>query len=168
MAGNLVALVSAEEVVGVPELGAHILGFLDDLEDLHNAALTSRRFNRAAHFHLWAAMRLPYLYADQRWADHRPFWERFSSFLERNTALRVEMPVVAPGLFQGISGGRWEAAVSSGLEPLDTRWLRAKEDLDFFFAGLKEALTRAPRLRNFVARDVPRVLDLAVLLQRRK
>lgn len=104
MAGNLGALVTVEDVVGVLELGAHILGFLDDLEDLRNAALTTRRFNRAAKFYLWAAIKLPYLYADPRWADHRPFWDRFAPFLQRNTtSLRVEMPVVAP-----VSFGRFQ------------------------------------------------------------
>ncbi|KAH6613506.1 hypothetical protein F5144DRAFT_661740 [Chaetomium tenue] len=164
MTGNLGALVSAEDVMGVLELGAHILGFLDDLEDLRNAALTSRRFNRAAHFHLWTAIRLPYLDADPSWADRRPFWDRFALFLRRNTtSLRTEMPVVAPGLFREISMKRWEAPVSGAA---GTRWLLVKEGVDFFFAGLKEVLTRAPRLRDFAARDVPRVLDLVVLLHR--
>ncbi|EAQ86799.1 predicted protein [Chaetomium globosum CBS 148.51] len=164
MPGNLGALVTVEDVVGVLELGAHILGFLDDLEDLRNAALTSRRFNRAAQFYLWAAIKPPYLYADPRWADRRPFWDRFAPFLQRNTtSLRVEMRVVAPGLFREISMGRWEASASTAAS---ARWLLAKEGVDSFFTGLKEVLTRTPRLRNFVARDVPRVLDLVDLLHR--
>lgn len=61
--------------------------------------------------------------------------------------------------------GRWEASASTAAS---ARWLLAKEGVDSFFTGLKEVLTRTPRLRNFVVWDVPRVLDLVDLLHRRE
>ncbi|KAK3297814.1 uncharacterized protein B0H64DRAFT_431669 [Chaetomium fimeti] len=165
MAGRPFEHAGAEDVVGVPELGAIILGFLEDVQDLRNAALTSKRFNRAAQFHLWAAIKLPYLQADPSWIDQRPFWDEFSSHLERNTfSLHVDLPVAAPGLAEIISQKPWETRVSSN----QPEWFVTKDKVDDFFTGLKETLTRAPRLRRFTARDVPRILDLAVLLQRHR
>ncbi|KAH6851084.1 hypothetical protein B0I37DRAFT_404770 [Chaetomium sp. MPI-CAGE-AT-0009] len=162
MSENPFGPVGAEDVVGVPELGAMILGFLEDFDDLRCAALVSKRFNRAAQFHLWAAIKLPYHHADPSWIGQRPFWDKFASYLERNTfSLRVDFPAVVPTLAEIISWRPWEARVRSD-EP---EWLVTKDGVDDFFAGLKETLTRAPRLRSFTARDVPRILDLAVLLQ---
>jgi hypothetical protein len=45
MAMNLLKPVDVNDVVGVPELGLLILGFLDDLDDIRSARLTSKRFH---------------------------------------------------------------------------------------------------------------------------
>lgn len=154
-----------DDVVGVTELGVLILGFLNNAADIRSASLTNKAFHRAAQFFLWRAVTPPCLppgLADQALS---PFWDGFATFLERHTlSLCVDMRISAPDICDKIATRQWESRVTNQ----DLDWYTVKEDVDSFFDGLKKALTRTPRLRNFTAREVPRVLDLLVLLQSRK
>ncbi|KAL2160158.1 hypothetical protein VTH06DRAFT_1813 [Thermothelomyces fergusii] len=162
---NKRTIVTVEAVVGVAELGMLIFGFLCDISDLRNAALVSKRLYNAAQPYLWTAIAIPYLHPPPGSRGRHAFWDRFSSFLGRHTlSLRADMQTMAPDLSKTFTaGGRsWESGgTSSNLSVL-------KRDVDELFRGLEETLARAGRLRSFSARDVPRVLDLLVLLQRHR
>ena len=56
----------------------------------------------------------------------------------------------------------WESPCTSK----DKAWHDVKIDMDKLFGGLEHTLVLTPHLREFTCRDVPRVLDLLVLLQR--
>ncbi|AEO61508.1 hypothetical protein MYCTH_2071270, partial [Thermothelomyces thermophilus ATCC 42464] len=158
-------LVTAEAVIGVAELGIIIFGFLYDVNDLRNAALVSKRFYNAAQPYLWAAITIPCLCMHPRWRDQHAFWDRFSSFLKRNTlSLCVDMQKMAPNLYKRFTAGnrRWESHARNSTRSV------LKRGVDELFSGLRETLLRAERLRSFSARDVPRVLDLLILLQRHR
>jgi hypothetical protein len=157
------SLIGVNDVVGITELGVLIFGFLNDVADIRNASSTNRAFHHAAQFILWRAITLPCLTPAS--TNQSPFWDCFATLLERHTlSLCVDMSIAAPDVSAKIAARQWEAKVTEE----DPEWYTVKEDVDSLFDGLKKALARTRRLRNFTARDVPRVLDLFVLLQSRK
>ncbi|GAB1313452.1 hypothetical protein MFIFM68171_03662 [Madurella fahalii] len=143
-------------VLCIAEIGEMIIGFLEDRRDVYNACLTSKSFYAAARSHLWQAVDLRDLVQ-----PGRRFWERFSSELRSYTqSLYVDMKAAAPGLLDRIGIRPWNSHVC------DPEWLAVKEDVDKLFYGLKETMKRSAHLRSFASRDVPRVLDLILLLHR--
>jgi hypothetical protein len=163
MAGVIFHVVGIDDIIGIPELGAQILDFLDDTADLRSTALTSRRFNLVTQGFLWRAVNLPAFGPDPMASDQRSFWDRFASPLASHTlSLRFDLRVVASDLVYELTARRWESRA------LDPFWHDVSRKVDDLFNGLEETLMRTPRLRSFTARDVPRILDLAILLQRRK
>jgi hypothetical protein len=165
MAEGASAIAIGDEVFGIAELGAQILGFLP-VADLRRAALVSRRWQWAARFHLWQAIRVPFLHSSRgpRIANASvAFWDRYSGDLERHTlSLDLRMTVVDPANYGRIMGRSWELPAQT------PECFAVKVDLDTLFHGIHETLARAKRLRAFAATDVPRILDLLRLLQLRK
>ena len=157
------SLIGVNDAVGITELGVLIFGFLNDIADIRNASSTNRVFHHAAQFSIWTTVTLPCLAPAS--TNQTFFWDCFAAFLERHTlSLCVDMSIAAPDVSARIAARQWEAKVTDE----DPEWYTVKEDVDSLFDGLKKALARARRLRNFMARDVPRVLDLFVRLRSRK
>jgi hypothetical protein len=162
MAEGISTIAIADEVFGIAEVGAQILGFLP-VADLRRVALVSKRFHRAAQFHLWRSVRVPYLYTSPDQTSDVAFWDRYSSLLERHTlSLFLDMSVVDPVNFQRIMSRQWQAPFTA------PECFLVKVDLDTMFHGLVQTLIRAKRLRSFAAQDVPRILDILRLLNLRK
>jgi ABC-type uncharacterized transport system permease subunit len=163
MAMNLLKPVDVNDVVGVPELGLLILGFLDDLDDIRSARLTSKRFHQVAQVRFWRAIRLPYLLPEYHSTDQSAFWDRFASPLGRFTlSLSVDLQVASIYLYNAIRGMRWEYKGSYHVAKT------IKQQTDIFFDGLEATLSQTRRLRAFSARDVPRIFDLVLLVTKRK
>lgn len=143
-------------VLCITEIGEMIISYLEDRGDLYSACLTSKSFNVAARSHLWRSVDLPDLLR-----PGYPFWERFSFDLESYTqSLYVDMKAAAPGVLDKIRIRPWASPVC------DPEWLAVKEDVDKLFYGLEETIKRSAGLRSFAARDVPRILDLILLIHR--
>lgn len=70
-------------VIGIPELGKLIMGFVasHSKRDLLNPSLASRGFYAASQSHIWQSISLPSTDEDNYWS-HRP-WARFSDRLDR-------------------------------------------------------------------------------------
>ncbi|KXX77085.1 hypothetical protein MMYC01_206315 [Madurella mycetomatis] len=143
-------------ILCIAEIGEMIMSYLQDRGDLYSACLTSKSFNAAARSHLWRSVHLPDLLR-----PGYPFWERFSFELETYTqSLYVDMKTAAPDVLDKIRTRPWASPVC------DPEWLAVKEDVDKLFHGLEETTKRSARLRSFAARDVPRILDLILLVHR--
>jgi hypothetical protein len=198
MPANSAARLSIENVIGIVELGEMILGHLDNPEDIRNVALTNKLFNRAAESQLWRAVNLRYpksssaALPDQSRSD-----ERYSYALQHHTrTLNVDIRTMAPALYGKILGNSWEArgyglgcvdairqeiktmAPALYSKTLSNSWEargevdairhEIKEDVGELFAEVSKTLAQTPRLSHFTAVDVPRVLDLMILLQRHR
>ncbi|KAG7285393.1 hypothetical protein NEMBOFW57_010020 [Staphylotrichum longicolle] len=155
--------VHIDDVVGILELGVAITSFLKDVVDLRNAALVSKRFNRAAACHLWRAIRLPHincLPGSANQINKLAAWNSLSPLLEHHTvSLFANMSTIHPENLNKITARQW------GDQARDREGLSIKIGLDVVFDALAQTLTRAPRLRNFEAQEVPRVLDIMRVLQ---
>lgn len=176
--GGPAASVGIYDVVGIPELGHMILGFLANDDSLRNASLVSRRFNAAARPYLWRTIKLPYICipdhneatvlrqlksSSERVNPGSPFGKRFSYELTHFTrSLCLDMKVVAPIVFVKLGMRPWE----SYSHATDVEWQGVKSYLDRQFLELEQTLVHTSHLLEFAARDVPRVLDHLALLQR--
>ncbi|KAK4034724.1 hypothetical protein C8A01DRAFT_38829 [Parachaetomium inaequale] len=74
---------------------------------------------------------------------------------------------MAPELFSKIITNSWEAR-GYGLGRVGAIRQEIKEGVDELFAEMAKTMAQTPRLRRFTAVDVPRVLDLMILLQRHR
>ncbi|KAH6620840.1 hypothetical protein B0J18DRAFT_209254 [Chaetomium sp. MPI-SDFR-AT-0129] len=167
--------ITINSVIGIPELGSVILGYLDDGTcDMCGLALISRAFYRAAQFHLWKAIRVPYLefepletarwiHEDEEEEDEAnqilPFWERYKENLERHTrSLVVNLRYVNPGLYKAL-------ATIDPSRPVDDTWRAGLlADLDVFYDGVRKLLAQTKHLVKFTGRNVPGMLDLTKLV----
>lgn len=137
MAGISSRPVGIDDVISVPELGAQILVFLEDVADLRSTALTSRRFNLAAQAFLWRRVNLPAFRPNLWAADQRSFWDRSASPLNHHTlSLRFDLRVVTSDLTYELTARRWESRA------LDLFWHNASRKVNDLFNGLEETLVR--------------------------
>lgn len=170
-ATSVAVATSVQDVVGIPELGSMIMGFLATQDSLRSASLTSKRFNLATRYYLWRAIELPYIELSAEDLERCPaFPFTVSSFLKNKSyelrhythSLSVNMGVIAPDIFKTISTRRWELDADA---EQDKSGYQLNRRIDLLFHHLQETLLRTPLLQAFKCRDVPRILDLMILLK---
>ena len=158
--------VNIHDVVGNRVIGHKIMGFVASHGSLRSASLTSKTFYRASQFHLWRYIQLPPVQDTQSDFPDGTFYESFSNELERYTrSLSVNMETAASDVFEKLCAGTqgWASTVVDQ----NSEWYAVKVGLDMLFQRLDETLARTPHLKAFKSRNVPRILDLIILLNAR-
>ncbi|KAK3320603.1 hypothetical protein B0T19DRAFT_243922 [Cercophora scortea] len=149
------------KIMSIPELMNLVMGCLENRADLVSACLTNRAFNAAAQQRLWRSVDLPKLYIKKRRSSETPFHEAHAAELTSYTRhLSVDGFIVAPQSLSRITYNHWDHRL------IDLSHVELKNELDSLFLSLQEILVRTPHLLSFTSANVPRLLDLVVLLHK--
>lgn len=155
MAPPIYKLLSVMDVVYL------IAEHLHNFQDVLNLCLTCKPFGDAAYPCLYRSVNLPQLSVKARRRNKKQFYELFAQELARYTrAVHVDGYRVAAETIDSI---RW---THSCWDFQDSSHVELKTKLDRIFDGIDRALACTPRLRAFSSEDIPRSLDLLILLQR--
>lgn len=158
------ASVTAEDIIGILEIGCIVIGFLDKLDDMRSASLVSKRFNRATSLHIWKAVKMPRIVVNLNDREQRLQYVQWQKFKrdhgESVLYLTVNFQDMAPGWAQFIASAGWETMRPKSC-PLELI-------MNAVFRNIDEMTLLTKRLQSFTARGVPRVLDILRAVQRRK
>ncbi|KAJ4306787.1 hypothetical protein N0V88_000154 [Collariella sp. IMI 366227] len=160
---TLTASITAEDVIGILEIGCIIIGFLNKLDDIRSASLVSKRFNRASSLHLWKAVKMPRIVANLNDREQRLQYLQWQKFKrdqgESVLHLTINFHDIASTWPHYIDLAGWEAMRPNSC-PLGLI-------MDAVVRNIDEMTFLTKKLQSFTARGIPRVLDILRLVQRR-
>ncbi|KAM7219781.1 hypothetical protein V8F06_004815 [Rhypophila decipiens] len=155
MASPIYKLLNVHDVVYI------ILGYLIEPQDILNVSSTCKSLDEAARSHLFRSINLPELSVRAPRRNKPAFYQRFPDQLTKYTRLiQVDGYSISAETINSIGPKHREG------RDMDESYRELKTKIDRLFDGLEKTLHCVPRLRAIFWSNMPRSLDLLVLVQR--